>query len=115
MAVVNQSNPQDNLPAAVCLLCCEDNVLLTLGACSHTSCKACLAKCIEKEETSGQIAATCPFCRASLWTDDVISIIGRDLKPGGTTDAVNEETLIQKNPHHQTFELAPAALVLFLP
>ena len=36
---------------------------------------------IEKEETSGQEASTCPICRVNIDEDDVHRIIGRSFEP----------------------------------
>ena len=48
---------------------------------------------IEKEETSGQEAPTCPICRVNIDEDDVCQIIGRSFKPRelGPEEANSEE------------------------
>jgi len=54
---------------------------IVLTTCQHQSCKPCLVKWIEKEETSGQEASTCPICRVNIDEDDVHRIIGRYFEP----------------------------------
>eukprot|EP00985_Skeletonema_marinoi_P006916 scaffold3024_cov115-Skeletonema_marinoi.AAC.2 len=54
---------------------------IVLTTCQHQSCKPCLVKWIEKEETSGQEASTCPICRVNIDEDDVHRIIGRSFEP----------------------------------
>ena len=73
----------DNLIVeTTCPLCYEADELVSLQACHHKSCRSCLARWIEKEESSGQTtAASCPFCRVSLSDEDVHSILGRHFKP----------------------------------
>mmetsp|Transcript_13466 Transcript_13466/g.21458 ORF Transcript_13466/g.21458 Transcript_13466/m.21458 type:complete len:341 (+) Transcript_13466:59-1081(+) len=75
------ANPEENPAVTLCPICCEDDELVLLHACSHKSCKTCLTKWIEKEETSGPETASCPFCRVSLNGKDVYLIIGRQFKP----------------------------------
>ena len=71
----------DNLVSVetTCPLCYEVEELVSLQLCNHKSCRSCLARWIEKEESSSQAAG--PFCRVSLSDEDVHSILGRHFKP----------------------------------
>eukprot|EP00581_Thalassiosira_minuscula_P015447 CAMPEP_0183725608 /NCGR_PEP_ID=MMETSP0737-20130205/20950_1 /TAXON_ID=385413 /ORGANISM="Thalassiosira miniscula, Strain CCMP1093" /LENGTH=334 /DNA_ID=CAMNT_0025956651 /DNA_START=44 /DNA_END=1048 /DNA_ORIENTATION=+ len=84
------ANLEENPAATPCPLCCEDAELVLLNACSHKSCRACLAKWIEKEESSGQDAVACPFCRVNLNDKDVYSLIGRQFQR--RESSVNEQS-----------------------
>ena len=65
-----------------CSICFENGrPHCTFSRCQHSCCKACCLHWIEKEESSGQPTATCPFCRASLLEVDLISILGRKFQP----------------------------------
>jgi len=67
-----------------CSLCLEDIPVedtIALTFCRHESCKSCMSQWLAKEESRGSTMATCPFCRASLSDNDVIAILGRQLKP----------------------------------
>ena len=52
-----------------------------LKTCQHQSCTSCLVRWIEKEETSGQEAPTCPVCRVNIDENDVHRIMGRSFEP----------------------------------
>lgn len=57
------------------------DVVVTLSACRHRSCKSCMAKWIEREEASGQDSCSCPFCRSTIVRDDLLAILGRPFQP----------------------------------
>mmetsp|Transcript_39516 Transcript_39516/g.85222 ORF Transcript_39516/g.85222 Transcript_39516/m.85222 type:complete len:355 (+) Transcript_39516:38-1102(+) len=68
----------------VCSMCCDHvsaDESIILQACSHQGCKACKTKWIKIQEESGQSTApTCPFCRADIDNDDVVTVLGRPFK-----------------------------------
>jgi hypothetical protein len=62
-------------------------------SCQHQICTPCLVRWIEKEETAGQEAPTCPICRVIINEDDVYKFIGRLFAPRevGLEEANSEE------------------------
>ncbi|KAK1735766.1 hypothetical protein QTG54_013472 [Skeletonema marinoi] len=67
---------------------------IVLTTCQHQSCTPCLVRWIEKEETSGQEAPTCPICRVDIEDEDVHQIIGRSFEPRGKImDEANSEEI----------------------
>lgn len=88
--------PSDSSIAAApfCSICCEDKKtrLYRLSKCScYSSCKDCLAKWVQKEESSGMTSPTCPFCRLPLAEEDACQILGRAFEPRTTIMRVVEE------------------------
>eukprot|EP00581_Thalassiosira_minuscula_P030693 CAMPEP_0183787790 /NCGR_PEP_ID=MMETSP0739-20130205/67723_1 /TAXON_ID=385413 /ORGANISM="Thalassiosira miniscula, Strain CCMP1093" /LENGTH=512 /DNA_ID=CAMNT_0026031883 /DNA_START=49 /DNA_END=1587 /DNA_ORIENTATION=- len=85
--------PAAQAATSMCPLCCEAEVVaddassVKLTSCKHQSCKSCMVKWIEREESSGQTNATptCPFCRSSICDEDVIAILGRPFEPKQAT------------------------------
>ena len=81
------SSPQlkpTNADMFICSLCCEQGTKEKRFKlfCSHDkSCNDCLVKWIQKEECSGQSTATCPFCRVSIISRDVVALLGREFMP----------------------------------
>lgn len=81
----------DTSTISICPLCCEVDISsssttrVTLSICNHSSCQSCLARWMEREESSGQdISPTCPFCRIVIDEKDVIGVLGRPFKPRDT-------------------------------
>lgn len=71
-----------------CSICCENQLEplhVFSSRCGHGCCKVCIRRWIEKEETTGQVLPTCPFCRCNLDDEAVITVIGRNFLPKGTT------------------------------
>mmetsp|Transcript_3317 Transcript_3317/g.5554 ORF Transcript_3317/g.5554 Transcript_3317/m.5554 type:complete len:361 (+) Transcript_3317:97-1179(+) len=67
---------------------------IVLTTCQHQSCTPCLVRWIEKEETLGQEAPTCPICRVNIEDEDVRRIIGRSFEPRGKVmDEANSEEI----------------------
>lgn len=76
--------PEISTSPSLCPLCCEvdlnapDKETATLSSCLHRSCKSCMVRWLEREESSGQgRPPTCPFCRSAARDRDVIAILGR--------------------------------------
>jgi hypothetical protein len=72
------------MSATTCSLCLEDIPVgdnISLTPCHHESCKSCMSRWLAKEESKGSNMATCPLCRAKLSDDDIVAILGRQLKP----------------------------------
>ena len=60
--------------------------MLLLLPCGHSSCRPCLKRWFEMEETTGQIAPSCPVdtCRQALHHDSVGQVVlGRPFRPAG--------------------------------
>lgn len=78
----------DTSTISICPLCYEVDISIssttarvTLSKCNHRSCKSCLARWIEREESSGQDKPpTCPFCRIVIDEKDVIGVLGRPFR-----------------------------------
>mmetsp|Transcript_37957 Transcript_37957/g.79997 ORF Transcript_37957/g.79997 Transcript_37957/m.79997 type:complete len:164 (-) Transcript_37957:222-713(-) len=86
--IVKTNADQQPMEPFLCPLCCEHDLSptassgVTLSSCGHRSCKTCLIKWIEKEETSGQLTPpTCPFCRSPISESDASKVMGRTLQP----------------------------------
>lgn len=78
---------QSTASLLLCPICCgedlstSDNSSITLTTCGHASCKSCLVKWVEREESSGQtMSPTCPFCRVVISDADVLVILARPFK-----------------------------------
>lgn len=79
--------PRDRV-LLLCPICCSEDLSIssgssiTLSTCGHASCKSCLVKWVEREESSGQtMSPTCPFCRAVISDTDVLAILARPFQP----------------------------------
>lgn len=70
---------ESSVHLVLCPICCEDKLCsgIALSSCSHSCCRSCLFKWIEKEEASGQMSPACPFCRITSSGTDVLAILGR--------------------------------------
>ena len=98
MSMITMSKSKQEVRLFTCSLCCEDKLpssLCLLQKCFHESCKDCLIKWIEKEESSGRSSLpTCPFCRVALTENDTGAILGRPYKPQASTATAPDETQV---------------------
>ena len=90
-----QEQEQDDFECPICYAVtpASSDAGVVLKTCQHQSCSSCLVRWIEKEETSGQEAPTCPVCRVNIDENDVHQIMGRSFEPRGVgvEEANNEE------------------------
>ena len=98
MSMITMSKSEQEVRLFTCSLCCEDkppSSLCLLQKCFHESCKDCLIKWIEKEESSGRSSLpTCPFCRVALTENDTGAILGRPYKPQASSATAPDETQV---------------------